>query len=268
MIGIETPNIVKERIAEFLKKGNRFDGRKSHEFRDIVIETGVSKNAEGSAKVKIGNTEVVVGVKLSLVEPYPDSADKGNLMTTAELLPLSSPRYETGPPKFPAIELGRVIDRGIRESKFINFEKLCIRVGERVWNVFIDIYSLNDDGNILDAAGIGAIVALKNAKMPKYDEKEDKILYGEFTKEGLPLSDNIPIALTIHKVGESFLTDPTKEEEDASETRVTMGINSEGIISSMQKGESKNLSLDEMNEILDLSLKVYKEIFKKIEKHL
>ena len=86
---------------------------------------------------------------MDVAEPYPDSQDKGNLMVTAEFLPLSSPRIELGPPQFDSIELARVIDRGIRESKFIELEKLCIKEGEKVWTVFIDIYSINDDGNLL-----------------------------------------------------------------------------------------------------------------------
>ena len=171
---VQTPsNITGERIKKYLSEGKRFDDRKPEDFREIIIETGVSKNAEGSARVKIGKTEVIVGVKMDIGVPYSDSPDKGNMMVTAELLPLSSPRFENGPPKFPAIELARVIDRGIRESKFIELDKLCIKKGEKVWTVFIDIYSINDDGNLLDAAGIGAISALKNAKMTKYDEKKD-----------------------------------------------------------------------------------------------
>jgi len=260
-------NLTGERIKEYLSEGKRFDGRKPEEFREIIIETGVSKNAEGSARVKLGKTEVIVGVKMAVSEPYADSPDKGNLMVTAELLPLSSPRFESGPPRFPAIELGRVIDRGIRESKFIEFEKLCIKEGEKVWTVFIDIYSINDDGNLLDAAGLGAIVALKNAKIPKYDKKEEKVLFGELTKENIPLTKEIPISITVHKVGDSLIIDPTRDEEDISETRVTIG-SSNGIISSMQKGNLKELSIEEFNNILDLIEKVERNVFKKIEKNL
>ncbi len=262
-----TSNITGERIREYLQKGKRFDNRKLDEFRDIEIELGVSKNAEGSAKVKIGKTEVLVGVKMNIGEPYPDSPDKGNLMVTAELLPLSSPRFESGPPKFPVIELGRVIDRGIRESKFINFEKLCITKGKKVWTVMVDIYSINDDGNLLDAAGIGAIAALKNAKIPKYDEKNERVLYGEKTKDNLPLAKEIPIAITVHKMGENFIVDPTREEEDISETRVTVG-SSNGIISSIQKGREKSLKLEEFDKVLDLISKVERDVFKKISKFI
>jgi exosome complex component RRP42 len=260
-------NLTGERIKEYLSEGKRFDGRKPEEFREIIIETDISKNAEGSARVKLGKTEVIVGVKMAVSTPYDDSPNKGNLMVTAELLPLSSPRFENGPPRFPAIELGRVIDRGIRESKFIEFEKLCIKEGEKVWTIFIDIYSINDDGNLLDAAGLGAIIALKNAKIPKYDKKEEKVLFGELTKESIPLTKNIPISLTVHKVGNSLIVDPTRDEEDMSETRVTVG-SSNGIISSMQKGNLKELSPDEFGKILDLITKVERDVFKKIEKEL
>lgn len=264
---LETSRLTGERIKRYLLEGKRFDGRKPDEFREIFIETPVSKNAEGSARVKIGKTEVIVGVKMGVSEPYPDSPDKGNLMVTAELLPLSSPRFEGGPPRFPAIELGRIIDRGIRESKFILLEELCITKGEKVWNVFIDIYSINDDGNLLDAAGIGAIVALKNSKIPKYDKKDEKVLFGELSNEKIPLSKEIPISVTIHKVGKSLIIDPAREEEDISEVRVT-SAGSGDIIFSMQKGNEGSLTEEELINILDLSKKARKEILSEIEKSL
>src|SRR3989344_2327182 len=189
---METPRITIERIREYLRQGKRFDGRKLDEFRYLKIELGVSNKAEGSAKVKLGDTEVLVGVKMDLAEPYPDSPDKGNLMVTAELLPLSSDRFEPGPPSIESIELARIIDRMIRERKFIELEKLCIKEGEKVWNIFIDIFSINADGNLLDAAGIGAIIALKNARIPKYDEETGKIVHGEWTKEKLSLKKEVP----------------------------------------------------------------------------
>jgi exosome complex component RRP42 len=264
---IETSQLTAERIREYLSEGKRFDNRKLDEFREITIETGVSKNAEGSARVKIGKTEVLVGVKMDVSEPYPDSQDRGNLIVSTELLPLSSPRFESGPPQFDSIELARIIDRGIRESKFIELEKLCIKEGEKVWTVFIDIYSINDDGNLLDAAGIGAIAALKNAKIPKYNEETGKTQFGEWTNKNVPLLKEIPISLTVHKIGNNLIVDPNKEEEDISEARISV-CSSEENIHSMQKGNSKELDIEEFNNALDLIEKIRKEIFKKIEKSL
>ena len=264
---METSRLTGERIKKYLSQGKRFDGRELDEFRDIVIETGISKNAEGSARVKIGKTEVIVGVKMEVGTPYPDSPDKGNLMVGAELTPLSSPRFELGPPKFPAIETGRIIDRIIRESKFIETEKLCIKKGEKVWTVMIDIYSVNDDGNILDAAGIGALAALRTARMPKYDEEKEKVLFGAWSKNNLPLTKETPVSITLYKVGNKFIADPNLEEQDMSEAKITIGRKGE-YISSMQKGDMRPFTIQEMNQAIEMSEKVYNDVLKKIDKQL
>ncbi|MFW5846977.1 MAG: exosome complex protein Rrp42 [Nanoarchaeota archaeon] len=264
---ITTPKITRERIKEYLNNGKRFDSRKLDEFREFSVELGVSKNAEGSAKVKIGETEVIAGIKMDMTEPYPDSPNKGNLMVTAELLALSSPRFENGPPKFDAIEIGRVIDRGIRESNVIDLEKLCIKEGEKVWNIFIDIYSINDDGNLLDAAGIAAIIALKNSKIPKYDKENEKVIHGEWTEENIPMKKDVPLPITFHKIGNAIIIDPTLEEEDISETRITIG-SSKGTINSIQKSREAVLTEKEMIEILDKVEKRSEELNKKLEKYL
>ena len=265
---METPRVTGERIREYLEKGKRFDGRKPDEFRNITIETGVSKKAEGSALVRVGKTEVIVGVKMDVTEPYADSANKGNLMVSAELLPLSSERFENGPPKFQAIEMGRLVDRAIRESKFIEMEKLCIKEGEKVWAVYIDIYSLNDDGNLIDAAGIGAVAALMSARMPKYDEETGKVLFGEWTDEKLPVSKDIPVIVTAYQLGNSWLVDPTLEEQDISEARVTIGATPEGIVGSIQKGEAKEVSIEDFEKVIDMTEEVRKKVFSSMKKSL
>src|SRR3989338_4001903 len=115
-------NITKKRIAEYLSEGKRFDSRKMLEHRDIKIELGISKKADGSARVKFGNTEVLAGVKMDVLKPYPDSQDAGVLTVTVELLPLASENFELGPPGIEAIELARIVDRGLRETGFIDFK--------------------------------------------------------------------------------------------------------------------------------------------------
>src|SRR5271157_1027479 len=264
---METSKLNEEKIKRFLSEGKRFDGRKLEEFREIRIETGISKHAQGSAREKLGKTEVIVGVKMDIATPFPDTPNQGNLMTNAELTPLSSANFESGPPKTPAIELGRIIDRGIRESKYIDLDKLCIKEGEKVWNVFIDIYSINDDGNLLDAAGIGALVALENTMIPKYDEETEKVVKGEYDRK-LPLSKGIiPLSLTIYKIGNNFIIDPTREEEDTASMRLTTS-GSKDIIFAMQKGQSGTVSIEEMGELFDMAEKVREKVISRIKEHL
>jgi exosome complex component RRP42 len=178
---------------------------------------------------------------------------------------MSSPRLDLGPQPFDSLELARVIDRGIRESHYIDLKKLCIEEGKKVWTVMIDIYTINDDGNLMDAAGIGAVAALKNAKIPEYNKETGKTKFGEWTDKKISLEKEIPVSLTIHKIGNNLVVDPTKEEEDISETRVTI-CSSNGIVHSMQKGNSKELTIEEFNKVLDLVEKTESEIAKKLEK--
>jgi len=114
-----SPVIKKDYLYQLAKQGKRADNRKMNEYRPVTIETGIIEKAEGSARVMIGNTQVVTGIKMDIGEPYPDTPNQGVMSTAAELIPLASPDFEAGPPREDAIELARVVDRGIRESKAI-----------------------------------------------------------------------------------------------------------------------------------------------------
>jgi len=255
--------IVEEYVNKLMEKEKRFDGRKLDEFRKIEIEYGISsKAAEGSARVKIGDTEVVAGIKMDVSEPYPDQPEKGTLMANVELLPLSSPDFETGPPNIHSIELARsVIDRGLRESDALDLKKLCIKVGEKMWVILIDVYSVNDAGNLADAMGLAALAALKDAKYPNYDEKKDKISYDEKTSKKLILKE-LPIPITVLKINGKFVVDPLLDEESSADARLTVTTTEDGRICAMQKGGDEALSPSDILKMVDISLKKSKELRK------
>ncbi|MEM4245599.1 MAG: exosome complex protein Rrp42 [Candidatus Nanoarchaeia archaeon] len=252
----------KKYIVSLIEKNLRVDGRALDKYRDIVIEYGVSsKSAEGSARVTIGDTIVVAGVKFEVGEPFPDKPDEGTIVVNAELLPLSSPEFESGPPDVQSIELARVVDRGIRESKAIDFKKLCIKEGEKVWLIFIDIYPINDAGNLFDAAALAAFAAVKDARFPKYDEQLDKVVYDERTDKKLPL-ENLPVACTVIKINGKLLVDPTTEEEQAMDARLTVATLENGNICAMQKGGHKPLSHSDIMKMVELASEKAKELRK------
>lgn len=223
---------LKQSILSLLDKGTREDERKLDEYRDIKIETNISKNAEGSAKVTMGETQLIAGVKLALGTPYADSPNEGNIMVGAEFLPMASPDFETGPPSVESIELSRVVDRGIRESKTIDLKKLCITPGEKVWMLFIDIYIINNAGNLQDASFLAAMAALKNAKFPKLDG--DKVNYEEHTDVSIPLLKE-PIECTVHKINNHFIVDPSINEQKVSDSTLIVAVTKDEKICAMQK---------------------------------
>ena len=244
-------NVVRDHMLTLLAENVREDGRQFHAIRDITVEYGVSaKSAEGSARVCIGNTEVVAGVKMELGVPYPDTPNQGSLMVSVELLPMANKDFEMGPPGVHAIEMSRVIDRGLRESKQISFEKLCISSGEKAWNILIDVYPLNDDGNLFDATALAALAALQDACLPTL--QNGVVDYSKRTKTSLPLGD-MPITCTIVKIGSTLLVDPGFNETAFSEARLTISVLSDGSLCSLQKGGDTGLAVEDIEAMIDLS---------------
>lgn len=251
--------IQEQYILTLASKGARIDKRKPHEFRKIEVEKNYLEKPEGSARVRIGNTEVIAGVKIDVGEPFSDRPDEGVLMTGAEFSPIASPNFEKGPPTEDAVELARVVDRGIRESGSIDTKKLCIKSGEKVWMVFVDIHIINHDGNLIDAAALASIIALHNTKMPEYSG--GKVNYDKKTKS-LPVKYK-PIALTFSKIGDKIFIDPSLEEENASVARLTITTMDNGNICAMQKGGPEPLTRDEIDSMMELSIKKGEEMRKK-----
>ena len=249
-------------VRKLIGENSRLDERKFEEFRPISIETNVIKNAEGSARVRMGNTHILAGVKMSVGTPFPDVPDEGVLIVNTELSPVASPDFEPGPPREDSIEASRVTDRGIRESKCIELDKLCIEPGEKVWMVNVDIHVLDYDGNLIDAAALGAIAALLTAEMPKYDKENEKVIYEEKTGK-LPVRD-VPVAITVAKINSSLLIDINLEEEENLDARITITTNKKGDICSIQKGGTGYLSTEEVLKAADLSILKGKELRKLI----
>jgi len=246
--------IRKNHILSLLDDGKRMDGRGPQDIREISVETNVIESADGSAIVKYGNTEVVVGVKIIPGTPFADTPGKGVLTTGAELIPMAHPLFESGPPGEDAIELARVVDRGIRESGMIDVEKLCIKTGEEVWMCFIDIYALNYDGNLFDATSLAAVAALRTATIPAEQ-------YGKGVNGPLPVTCT-PISVTAAKIGNTLILDPNFDEEQISSARLTITTDDNGNYRAMQKGGKGSLTLDELTQCLDMSVEKGKEIRK------
>ncbi|MBU5678307.1 MAG: exosome complex protein Rrp42 [Candidatus Aenigmarchaeota archaeon] len=257
-------DMVKEVI---IKEGRRIDDRGFKDYREIKIEKGIVKNAEGSSLVEIGGTKVIAGVKLEPGDPFPDMPNEGVLVVNAEFVPFSFPEVLPGPPDENAIELARVIDRIIRESKSIELEKLQIPNTKKVWKVAIDVIVLDNDGNMKDAAILASIAALLDARFPSYkieSEEEIKVDYATKTEERLPIQ-RIPFGVTIAKITGKLMIDPNLIEEEAAEAILTVGgfeENSKLFLCALQKAGNKGFTYDEIVQAIDIGLEIGKSLVK------
>lgn len=235
-------------ISRLIEKGIRLDDRELDEYRDLeIIPNYIHETADGSAMVKLGDTKVLVGISTDLDSPYPDAPNSGMLITNVELTPMAAPHYEPGPPGDEATELARVVDRGIRESGVIDLSDLVIEEGESCYAVFIDIHVLDYDGNLMDAASIGAAAALMLGRLPVLDE-DGQLNRDEY--KDLPIN-GLPITLTGSKIGSKLVYDTTADEEDVRDTRLTATVKEDGNVVNMQKGEPGPFELGDISEIIE-----------------
>ncbi len=259
--------IKRDFIKNLLADGKREDGRGFEEFRDLSITTDYIGKAQGSARVKLGNTELVAGVKVQVETPYNDTPKRGNFMTSAELNPMASPYFEPGPPRIEAIELARVTDRSMRESGIIDMEALCIEEGEAVWAVFVDLHILNYDGNLFDACSIAALAALLSAKLPATCPKTGRVVFEDGKDRPLPLNiDNATFSTTFVKVDGTVLVDPGLYEELVADARVTVGVDKAGNLRAAQKGGHGSFTVDEVKGFRAKAQELGGAIFAQVEK--
>lgn len=256
--------VKQKRIAELVSLGKRLDERGLTDYREVQVEIGVIEKAEGSARVRLGKTEVLVGIKIGIGEPFSDIPNEGVLTVNAELVPLASPTFESGPPNENAIELARVVDRGIRESKAINMEKLCIEPGKKVFIVFVDVYVLNYDGNLIDASALAALAALLNTKVFNYEIKEGEVQIKPGYKP-LPIH-NYPVAVTFAKINDKLVVDPWLEEEQVMEARLTMTIEKDEKICALQKGGNGYFTIQQVLEAAKIARQKTAELRKIVVK--
>jgi len=241
----------KRKIGEVIAAGKRMDGRALDEYREITVKTGVMEKSEGSAEVRIGESWVIAGVKVGVGFPFEDTPDRGVLMCNAEFTPVAHPTFEPGPPREASIELARVVDRGLRSAKILDFKKLSLIDGKKVYMVHVDLYVLNYDGNLIDTSALAAIAALKTAKRPVYKVTEGEI---ELTKRKQALKVlKEPVAVTMVKIGDSLIVDPTADEEEVKDLRLTITLDEDGNICAVQKSGPAGLTQEEIKKAVAIA---------------
>lgn len=254
----------KQQMREAILRSKRLDGRSLDEGRPLEIELGIIGKADGSARVRLGNSEVVAGVKVETGEPFEGLENKGALILSAEVLPTASPYIEPGPPDEETIELARVVDRGVRESEMVDLEKLALVPGKIVYTIFVDCSIINYDGNLFDASSYAVVSALMSSKLPVYEVQGDGTVMNTGMKMDPPIT-TIPVSVTAVKIGDSVILDPTAEEEACMDARITITTNSDGNFAAMQKGFTGAFTIEQIRGAAEIARIKGEEVRAKIK---
>ena len=236
--------ILTTHVLDLAREGKRLDGRSLDEYRTVSVEPGWVVTADGSALCRIGDTTVLAGVKLEPGKPFPDTPNAGVLTTNAELIPLSSPTFEPGPPQPRAIEVSRVVDRAIRAAETIDLTKLCVTPGEKSWVCYVDVHVLDHSGNLIDTGMLAALGALTHTTMPS-------VRFGLGDTDAPLDIQHFPVETTFIRLGDAIAVDPTFDEERAAQGRITVATDEAGNVVAMQKGLIGAFSPDDVRDVVE-----------------
>ncbi len=246
-------------IKDLVSKGKREDSRAFDEYREIKIDVSPLENAEGSAIAHIGDTKVVCGIKMDQMSPFPDRPTEGVVMFGSEFLTMAHPTFESGPPNENAIELARVVDRGIRAAHTLDGNDFSMPgfVG-KVWGVFVDLWVLDHNGNLTDTAALAAMAALRNTRIPKLED--GKIIRKESSGK-LKLANDV-VTTSVESVAGKLLVDASYGEEVASDGRITWATGDDTHFAAAQKSGAHGFTVAEMDEVMDLALAKRKDLLR------
>ena len=262
------PRMQLEYILKLLKRGERADNRGLLDYRPLGIILSPIEKAEGSALVKLGRTQVLVGVKLDLGSPFEDRPNEGVLQVHAEFVPLASPSFEPGPPDENAVELARVIDRSIREPRVIKLDELVLEPGRLVWVIYNDIYLIDHAGNAIDASMIASMLALASAKLPSLVKTEEGYRINRGLKErSLPVS-SLVATVTMAIIEDVILVDPSMEEENIADTLLTIAVDEKERICGVQKRGEKGISRSILDKAVDVAVEKSKWLISQMKNAL
>lgn len=220
----------------------RFDGRKSNELRDVVIDIDVMKYAEGSAMIEMGETKVLCSASVEESVP-PFLKDTGTGWVTAEysMLPratLERTRRDSARGKIGGRthEIQRIIGRVLRSV--IDFEKL----GER--SIILDCDVLQADGGTRTASITGAYVAAKYAIM-------DLMNKGVLKTD--PIIDSVA-AVSVGIVEKEILLDLNYIEDSKAEVDLNVAMTGSGKFVEIQgTAEGSPFDRDKLDSLLNLA---------------
>lgn len=263
-----TSTVERSFVRGALGDQQRADGRRPVDQRTLRIQFPAG---DGTAEVLIGKTRVLGVVTCELGAPFPDRASEGVLTINVEFSPMADPSFDARRPSAAAVDVTRIVERAVRESKAVDTEALCVLAGQKVWHCKCDVLVMDHDGSLADAAVLAAMAALRHAKRPDVAVVGTTMeVMSVEQRDFVPLTlTHIPVSITfgfLNLGGEAALiVDPTLQEEAVMDGAMTMVMNSSRQICAAHKAGGLPLDGDMVMQATQLAFQRVIEITDKLQ---
>lgn len=219
----------------------RPSGRKLNQMRDIIIETDVTRHAEGSCLIKCGDTHVLCTASLEdRVPAFLRNSGLGWVTAEYGMLPRATHtrmrREAKNGQSGRTQEIQRLIGRSLRAG----VDRVAL--GERQISVDCDV--IQADGGTRCAAITGGWVALKLAV--------DKLIKAGDIKTN-PLIDPVAAVSCGIYAGQPVLDLDYPEDSEAAVDGNFVVLGSGRLVEVQMSAEGSTFSRDQMNELVDLA---------------
>ncbi|KAI9472368.1 MAG: ribosomal protein S5 domain 2-type protein [Benjaminiella poitrasii] len=254
----------------------RGDGRARFEYRHLVLETGLLSQASGSARCRLGDSDVLVGIKVEIGEVDPTRPKQGRIICNVECSPSASQQFEGRGADEINNTLTLALDRLLNGPQSgLDLESLCIIPNQQCWIIYIDAMVMDAAGNLLDCIVMTTRATLHNTRVPKTQliDLEDGNVEFEIiddVEEAEPLKDcvNLPVTVSLYKIGERYVIDPTSLEELCSQLTLTVSVNRFGQVCGIKKSGGGSLEPTLLNEMITTATTLAKPLIEQLDAKL
>ncbi|EEB18730.1 Exosome complex exonuclease RRP42, putative [Pediculus humanus corporis] len=235
----------------------RYDGRTRSEYRPIEVETDVVSHANGSARLRLANTDILVGVKAEIVKPTIENPDKGKIEFFVDCSANATPAFEKRGGEDLANDLSSALTRAYSAPESLDLKSLCILPKFQCWKLYVDVLILECGGNLFDAVGLGVKAALRNTFIPRVvaaalDGCDPELVISEDPYDCWRLdTSKTPVFVTVMRIGDHCVVDPGAEEEAVSGGGLLVSYGS-GSITSLLKISGGSLHPITLREMIQL----------------
>jgi len=257
-------------IGKGIEQDVRNDGRQRMDHRYFDLKTNVVLNANGSARLKLDHTDVLVAVKVGIEECSVSAPDVGRVECSVDCAPSASLRFEGRGADTLNVQLTTGLERMLRRA--IDVKSLCIVPKLQCWVVYVDATVLDSSGSLADAVSMAAYAALNTTTIPsievvKGDQSAETIIeVSDDPFETTPLVlHHVPITVSLTKVGSCFVVDASAEEEACKSAGVTFTVDAEGMITSTSKSGTGGISPAMLMEMMKVASKSGVALIKRID---
>ncbi|CAD7698743.1 unnamed protein product [Ostreobium quekettii] len=265
-------------ITQCVEGGLRGDGRGCLDHRVTRLDVGTIPQANGSARVQLGGTDVMVGVKVEIGAPLAFRPDSGRVEFNVDFSPCGSPDFEGKEGEVLGADLANALARSVvvgpdGKAGGLDLATLSILPGNSCWVIFVDALILNNDGSLLDAVTMAMRGALAEIRIPHVEiTKGDSAEVPEFEIDNEKSSKldagAVPIIVTVAKIGRRYLVDLTSEEELCSDFSLHIAVNAEGRVCGVTKKGSTPVHASVMQEMLELAQRIGPKVIESLDAYI